>query len=115
MKVPALAMPAHVAPLDIIFYYGNEFPGISSGDAFVSWHGSWNRSPPQGYKVVHVKYDSGNPVSWEPFFEYDLEGKDTGSHWPHRPVGLATGRCAGKSCLFVSSDASGIIAAVVAK
>jgi glucose/arabinose dehydrogenase len=31
-------MPAHVAPLDILFYYGSAFPGVA---AFVTWHGSW--------------------------------------------------------------------------
>jgi glucose/arabinose dehydrogenase len=38
-----MSMPAHVAPLDIYFYYGDKLPGINAGDAFVSWHGSWNR------------------------------------------------------------------------
>ncbi len=74
-------MPAHVAPLDILFYYGTTLPGIEAGDALVSWHGSWNRDPAQGYKVVHVKYYDRDPISWEPFFFYN-QGTDTGAHWP---------------------------------
>jgi glucose/arabinose dehydrogenase len=42
---PAYSMPAHVAPLDIYFYSGSNLPAVDVGDAFVSWHGSWNRKP----------------------------------------------------------------------
>lgn len=116
---PAFVMPAHVAPLDLIFYYGSSLPGIKSGDAIVSWHGSWNRDPPQGYKVVHVSFHEGKPIRWEPFFYYigqngvvnGKTGSDTGKDWPHRPVGLAVGPCSlGRGeCLYITSDASGKI------
>jgi glucose/arabinose dehydrogenase len=48
---------------------------------------------------------SGDPV---PLLEYSGAG-DTGSGWPHRPVGIDTGV---DGRLFVSSDASGIIIAI---
>ena len=105
---PALVMPAHVAPLDIIFYDGALFPSELQGDAFVSFHGSWNRQPAQGYEVRRVVFDNGMPVRLEPFFEFDGEG-DTSAAWPHRPVGLAVGK---RGELFVSSDASNQIIAI---
>jgi glucose/arabinose dehydrogenase len=55
---PRLSMQAHSAPLDITFYSAsnfNESVGITrdyDSDAFVSFHGSWDRDPPTGYGVV---------------------------------------------------------------
>lgn len=105
---PALVMPAHLAPLDIVFYNGTSFPTDVVGDAFVSFHGSWNRQPAQGYEVKRVVFENGAPVRYESFFELDGQG-DTAPSWPHRPVGLAVGT---SGQLFVSSDASNQIIAI---
>jgi glucose/arabinose dehydrogenase len=85
---PAFAMPAHVAPLDILFYEASDW-NINGGDAFVSWHGSWDRDTPQGYKVVHIEFNQGVPLKWTPFFYYashgDVNGQtevDKDSNWP---------------------------------
>jgi len=109
---PAYPMPAHVAPLDILFHYNNTLPNINNGDAFVSWHGSWDRDPPQGYKVVRVRFANGWPVQWSPFLYYEPDGDlvgvesgvDTGNEWNVRPVGLTIGKCALGNCLFVSEN-----------
>lgn len=87
---PALVLPAHVAPLDIEFYSGTNFPSEYSGDALITFHGSWNTEPPSGYKVVRVKMDgNGYPTGeWEPLYQYS-GGADTGPDWSERPVGLA--------------------------
>jgi len=112
--VPKFAMPAHIAPLDIIFYYGTSMPNVNPGDAFVSWHGSWNRSPPQGYKVAKILYQNGAPTDWLNFFHYNQSGVDTGANWEYTPVGLALGTCQGtKDCLYLSSDGNGQIVTVV--
>ena len=107
---PVMVMQAHSAPLDIIFYSGSSFPADFVGDALVSFHGSWNRSAETGYKVVRLPCDdAGMPTgSVEPLLEYSGSG-DTGSDWPHRPVGLAV-TPDGK--LLVTSDASGVVIAV---
>jgi glucose/arabinose dehydrogenase len=44
-----LALPAHSAPLDIAF-------NQNSSSAYITLHGSWNRSPSVGYKVVEVPF-----------------------------------------------------------
>jgi len=107
---PVLVMQAHSAPLDIKFYTGGAFPADMQGSALVTYHGSWNRSPATGYKVMRIPFGadgmpSGAPA---PLLEYSAAG-DTGSGWPHRPVGIETGL---DGRLFVTSDASDIVIAI---
>jgi glucose/arabinose dehydrogenase len=113
--VPKLNLPAHYAPLDLYFYYkgaNGTFPAEYEGHAFVSCHGSWDRQPPAGYKVLHVGFAAGVPTGYEPFLEYEGPG-EVGPNWPHRPVGLGMTDCGpAGTCLLVSSDSSGAIIAV---
>ena len=51
---PDYALSSHVAPLGLAFYTGNSLPQAYRGGAFVGEHGSWNRDPLNGYKVVFV-------------------------------------------------------------
>jgi glucose/arabinose dehydrogenase len=87
---PLVSMPAHSAPLGITFFgaehanasracrcasnssaSGNSsaaacagsFPCSMLGHAIVGFHGSWNREPPTGYRVVRVPFANGVPVS----------------------------------------------------
>ncbi|RYZ07644.1 MAG: hypothetical protein EOO73_11755 [Myxococcales bacterium] len=107
---PVMVMQGHSAPLDIKFYVGSGLPADVVGDAFVTFHGSWNRTTKTGYKVVRIPFGndgmpSGDPV---PVLESANPG-DSDPQWPHRPVGLAIGH---QGQLFVTSDASGVIIAV---
>jgi glucose/arabinose dehydrogenase len=107
---PVLSMQAHSAPLDLFFYPGGSFPASFSGDLFVTFHGSWNREEPTGYKVMHIPFDedgmpSGQPT---PFLEYSGAG-DQANDWPHRPVGLTT---LPNGVLLVTSDESDRVLAV---
>jgi glucose/arabinose dehydrogenase len=58
---PATFIQAHSAPLDITFFdeqaTGN-LPEKYRDGAFVALHGSWNRSPPTGYKVIWIPFDA---------------------------------------------------------
>src|SRR3989442_1713557 len=58
---PMITVQAHSAPLGFAFYTGNQFPREYRGDAFMTLHGSWNRSVPTGAKVVRVRLDSSGP------------------------------------------------------
>ena len=67
---PSTFVQAHSAPLDIAFFDDHPqgaLPEKYRGGAFVALHGSWNRAPATGYKVVWIPYDAaGNapmPVS----------------------------------------------------
>ncbi|MGC2809892.1 MAG: sorbosone dehydrogenase family protein, partial [Bradyrhizobium sp.] len=58
---PDYALSSHVAPLGLAFYAGSNLPGNYHGGAFVGEHGSWNRDPLNGYKVIFVPFSNGQP------------------------------------------------------
>ena len=67
VEPPAITMQAHSAPLGMAFYTGTAFPAAYRGDAFVAYHGSWNRTVPTGAKVVRVRVENGRPTAIEDF------------------------------------------------
>jgi glucose/arabinose dehydrogenase len=75
---PVAAFPAHWAPVDIMFYSGNQFPKKYQGGAFIAFHGSWNRSPmPQdGYNVTFQPFSGGKPSGDFEVFAQGFAGKD---------------------------------------
>ncbi len=58
---PDYALGAHTASLGLTFNTGNLFPSAMTGGAFVGQHGSWNRTPRAGYKVIFVSFANGKP------------------------------------------------------
>lgn len=105
---PRVELPAHSAPLGLVFYTGHMFPPEYQGDLFVAFHGSWNRSVPTGYKVVRVKLDGhGQPQKVEDFIIGWLPpGETRNGKWMGRPVGFAIGA---DGSLYISDDGSGSI------
>ena len=59
--VPDYALGNHVAPLGLTFASGARLPARFANGAFVGEHGSWNREPLSGYKVVFVPFAGGKP------------------------------------------------------
>jgi hypothetical protein len=59
--VPDYALGAHTASLGLTFNTGDLFPASMKGGAFVGQHGSWNRKPHSGYKVIFVPFADGKP------------------------------------------------------
>jgi len=57
---PDYAVGAHAASLGLAFYRGDRLGSMHDG-AFVGQHGSWNRIPPSGYKVIFVPFKDGQP------------------------------------------------------
>ncbi len=100
VEPPAITFQAHSAPLGMAFYTGSKFPGYQ-GDAFVAFHGSWNRSVPTGAKVVRVRMQNGKAVSSEDFVTGWQLGN--GSRWgrPVAPLALPDGS------LLISDDSGG--------
>jgi glucose/arabinose dehydrogenase len=105
VEPPAITIQAHSAPLGIAFYTGTQFPRDYRGDAFLTLHGSWNRTVPTGAKVVRIKVDSGGhrAVGVDEF----INGwqRPDGSRWG-RPVGLLV---LPDGSLLVSDDYGGKI------
>jgi glucose/arabinose dehydrogenase len=58
---PDYALGSHVAALGLLFYTGTGLPEQYRGGAFVSEHGSWDRTPLSGYQVVYVPFANGMP------------------------------------------------------
>ena len=84
---PDYALGSHVAPLGLAFYTGQALPPRFRNGAFIGLHGSWNRKPLSGYKVVFVPFNEGVPSGP---METVLEGflNDQGQA-QGRPVGVA--------------------------
>jgi glucose/arabinose dehydrogenase len=103
--VPDYALGSHVAPLGMAFYAGKLFPESFAGGAFIGEHGSWNRKPLSGYRVVFVPFKDGRPSASPPMDILtgfvDVDGKAMG-----RPVGVAVD---GKGALLVADDVGNVI------
>jgi glucose/arabinose dehydrogenase len=104
VTTPDVLIQAHSAPLGIAFYAADQFPSEYSGDAFVTLHGSWNRSTLTGYKVVRLLMKDGKPTGEYEDFLVGFVGDDK-SVWG-RPVGVAVTH---DGSLLVSDDASNSI------
>ncbi len=96
--VPDYALSSHVAPLGIAFAT-DAAPAAYRGGVFIGEHGSWDRDPLNGYKVIYVPFRDGRP-SGPPqdvatgFLNADNEARG-------RPVGLATDKTGG---LLIADD-----------
>ena len=105
VTVPDVFFQAHSAALQIVFYEGSEFPAEYMGSAFVTLHGSWDRSIRTGYKVVRLPFDkNGKPTGeYEDFMTgFVVSDKQV---WG-RPTGLAVAK---DGSLFVAEDGNGTI------
>ena len=83
---PAKPLDAHVAPLAVKFYQEGMFPESYSDYVFVAEHGSWNRSKKSGYRIMMLKLENNEIVSYEPFIEGWLN-HETQERWG-RPVDM---------------------------
>ncbi len=96
---PDYALGTHVAPLGMSFSHRRGMPAEFANGVFIGEHGSWNRQPPSGYKVVFVPFiagrPSGSPVDFLTGF-LNAEGKAQG-----RPVGVALDK---SGALLVADD-----------
>lgn len=103
-SAPALLTQAHEAPIGLAFYAGTGFPSEYRDDAFIAMHGSWNRFPPTGYKVVRLVFEDGVPQRFEDFVTGFLidEGRATFG----RPAGITV---ASDGSLLFGDDTSGAI------
>jgi glucose/arabinose dehydrogenase len=106
--VPAYALGAHTASLGLTFYEADLFPPRFRGGAFVGQHGSWNRKPRSGYKVIFVPFDGARPSGMP---EDVLTGflSDDGEAFG-RPVGVVVD---GKGAVLVADDVGNVVWRVI--
>ncbi|MBI3380170.1 PQQ-dependent sugar dehydrogenase, partial [Candidatus Gottesmanbacteria bacterium] len=103
---PIFEIPAHSAPLGLTFIDSKQFPSNWQGDLLVAYHGSWNRSVPSGYKVVHMKVKDSQILSEEDFLTGFLHGNQAFA----RPVDLVFDKA---GSLYVSDDKAGYIFKII--
>ena len=101
---PDYALGAHVAALGLVYSDGSSLPPHLREGMFIGEHGSWNREPPSGYKVVFVPFKGGKP-SGMPLDVLtgfvNAEGVAYG-----RPVGVAIDR---QGALLVADDVGNVV------
>ncbi|WP_158861121.1 PQQ-dependent sugar dehydrogenase [Lunatibacter salilacus] len=115
---PVIAFPGHWAPMDVMFYHGDQFPKRYNNGAFVAFHGSTDRAPypMAGFIVCFVPFDDdGIPKgTWEVFAD-GFAGvnivKNT-SDADYRPMGLSAGP---DGSLYISESNKGKIWRVMYK
>lgn len=59
---PDYAVGPHTASLGLTFAEGSKLPAPFTQGAFIGQHGSWNRKPLSGYKVIFVPFSAGKPA-----------------------------------------------------
>jgi glucose/arabinose dehydrogenase len=101
---PDYALGPHTASLGFTFAKGELLPEKYRSGAFIGQHGSWNRNPPSGYKVIFVPFADGKP-SGQP--EDVLTGflNEKGDAFG-RPVGVAIDA---KGALLVADDVGNVV------
>jgi glucose/arabinose dehydrogenase len=97
--VPDYALSSHVAPLGFAMSSGHNLPANYRSGAFVGEHGSWDRTPLNGYKVVFVPFNDGKPSG--PAQDVVTGFLDANNHTHGRPVGLAMDR---SGALLIADD-----------
>ncbi len=102
---PIFEIPAHSAPLGLTFVNSSQFPADFKGDLLVALHGSWNRSTPIGYRVVHLKVSGNIITNSEDFLTgFISPSAAQGSEAQGRPVDLTFDSLGN---LYLSDDKAG--------
>jgi glucose/arabinose dehydrogenase len=101
--VPDYALGPHTASLGLAFSRSADLLPRFARGAFVGQHGSWNRRPPSGYKVIFVPFAQGRPVG-EPVDILTGFLDEDGALG--RPVGVSVDR---QGALLVADDVGNCI------
>jgi glucose/arabinose dehydrogenase len=107
--VPDYALGAHTASLGLAWSGGSALPAAYATGMFVGQHGSWNRNPRSGYKVIFVPFSGGKP-SGQPVDVLTGFISDDGDAMG-RPVGVVVDR---RGALLVADDVGNVIWRVTA-
>ncbi len=98
---PAHGFRAHNAPLGITFIDASGWPAGYERAALVALHGSWNRSTPDGYKVVSLHWTDKGIEERDFLTGFNRDGDIAG-----RPVDVAQGP---DGAIYISDDYAGAI------
>ena len=110
--VPDVAAGAHTASLGLAFYDKGAFPEKYKNGAFISQHGSWNRSKISGYKVMFVPFKDGKPSAKPEDFLTGFIANQSNAEVYGRPVAVVV---MPDGSLLVTDDGSNTIWKVMPK
>jgi glucose/arabinose dehydrogenase len=102
--VPDYALGPHTASLGLAAARGTSLPARFANGMFVGQHGSWNRKPRSGYRVIFVPFEGGRPRG-EPIDLLTGFVDEQGNAWG-RPVGVALDR---SGALLVADDVGNVV------
>ena len=101
---PDYALGAHTASLGLTSSLGTTLPAEFANGMFIGQHGSWNRKPRSGYKVIFVPFDNGRPIG-KPIDVLTGFLSEQGDAFG-RPVGVVIDK---KGALLVADDVGNIV------
>ena len=102
---PDYALGPHTASLGLTFAAPGQALGAGyAAGAFVGQHGSWNRNPPSGYKVVFVAFAGGKPQGLPQDVLTGFLGADGKARG--RPVGVTFDKA---GALLVADDVGNVV------
>jgi glucose/arabinose dehydrogenase len=111
-KRPEYALGPHVAALGLAFNCRPELGAKFAQGAFVGMHGSWNRVPPSGYKVVYIPFNErGYPVDKVKPVDVLTGFLNAAGDAQGRPVGVIVNKA---GALLVADDSGNRVWRVVA-
>lgn len=102
--VPDFALGPHTASLGLAWSGSSSLPARFNGGMFVGQHGSWNRKPRSGYKVIFVPFARGMPTG-EPVDVLTGFVRENGDAMG-RPVGVAIDKT---GSLLVADDIGNVV------
>ncbi|GAN69310.1 PQQ-dependent sugar dehydrogenase [Acetobacter orleanensis] len=102
---PDYALGPHTASLGLVFAEDSTLPAAWRNGAFIAQHGSWNRRPKSGYKVIFVPFSNGHP-SGAPVDVLTGFLTPDEDHVHGRPVGLALDQT---GALLVADDVGNVV------
>jgi glucose/arabinose dehydrogenase len=109
--VPDYALGSHTASLGLVFAAGNTLPPMFAHGMFIGQHGSWNRKPHSGYKVIFVPFEGTRPSVVAPVDVLSGFLSEEGDAFG-RPVGVTLDA---KGALLVADDVGNVIWRVTSK
>jgi glucose/arabinose dehydrogenase len=101
---PDYGLSSHVAPLGMAFSQASSLPPAYRSGVFVGEHGSWDRSPLNGYKVIYVPFQGGRPSGPPQDVVTGFVTPDSKSRG--RPVGVALDR---SGALLIADDIGNVV------
>ena len=102
---PDYALGPHTASLGLASSIGTTLPAAFANGMFIGQHGSWNRRPHSGYKVVFVPFAGGKPSGALPIDVLTGFLSEEGSAYG-RPVGVALDKT---GALLVADDVGNVV------